>query len=225
MRGVDRRTAIRGLVSLALVVFMVSAEGTPTPTPTPTGGPADLPVINVGAGGAVLDGKLYVAGGHDEVWRVDTLYAYDPVLDQWEQKAFLPSVTGYPDVVALNGKLYSVGGAESDPSIQIYDPGTDSWSLGANMPNNRFGVAATVLDGKIHAIGGDPWTGWPQTSHNVYDPVADSWTSKAGLPQAQRLSAAETYGGKIYVFGGSAVSRRAMAGEDCRGMAGGRGSS
>ena len=79
---------------------------------------------------------------------------------RWRRETTLPGgKLNAPAAVALNGKIYVVGGFSGTTnapvaSVRAYDTATRRWSSAASLPAPRGGHAAVVLDGKIHVTGG-----------------------------------------------------------------------
>lgn len=122
-----------------------------------------LSVTPVGLGepmGGVIGGKLYVAGGPEN------LLVYDPATNTWTQKASLANEHWSGAGAAVRGKLYVMGGYRrtADGSLRairttsMYDPATDTWTTMAPMPTGRFDFAASrvFVNGqpRIQAVGG-----------------------------------------------------------------------
>ena len=63
--------------------------------------------------------------------------------------------------VALDGKLYAVGGAGAThhalDTAEVYDPQADGWQPLAKMSTARYGLGLAVVGGKVYEIGG--WDG------------------------------------------------------------------
>lgn len=166
-------------------------------------------------GAAVINGKIYVAGGLfrpplvigkpslDPV-PTKTLYVYDPAKNAWARKADMPVAGDHGMSAAINGKLYVVlsGSASKDrASLYRYDPGTDSWSQRASAPHSHGSGAAAAINGKLYVAGG----GAGKTLFadlDVYDPATDSWTTKAAMPTPRFGAAGRAIGGKFYIAGG-----------------------
>src|SRR5512140_3124738 len=77
----------------------------------------------------------------------------------WVMKSPLPTARNEVVAVALNGKVYVLGGSLQGDRYDLarndeYDPATDRWRERAPMPRGLNHQAAAVLDGKIYAIGG-----------------------------------------------------------------------
>ena len=89
---------------------------------------------------AVLDGKLYVAGGRGAGYdRLSSVERYDPALGAWEAVAPMAAARSGVGVAVLDGKLYAVGGEgvedEEDEEeedgpvnrVERFDPSTNAW--------------------------------------------------------------------------------------------------
>ena len=80
----------------------------------------------------------------------------------WTQKASLSNVRLGHASVALDGKIYIVGGSYSTsdnrgstlPLLEMYDPLTDSWTSKAEMDTGVAYVSCCVVNEKIWAVGG-----------------------------------------------------------------------
>src|ERR1044071_3900859 len=76
----------------------------------------------------------------------------------WTEKAKLGEQRTEAGVVAVNGKIYVMGGmargADSSTLTQEYDPATDRWRERAPMPRPLSHPGAALLNGKIYVVGG-----------------------------------------------------------------------
>jgi uncharacterized repeat protein (TIGR01451 family) len=164
-----------------------------------------IPAILFGAAAAAPgDGKIYVFGGFVTGGEA---YEYTPQTDTWSRKAPMPTPRHGLAAVALNGKVYVLGGSNGSAAtgaLEVYDPALNSWRRLAPMPTPRVFLAAAAVNGKIYAIGGSPdCCGNSRTDVvEVYNPGSDSWRRAAPLPVALQVSAAAEVNGKIYVLGG-----------------------
>ncbi|HEX7026535.1 MAG TPA: kelch repeat-containing protein, partial [Gammaproteobacteria bacterium] len=95
-------------------------------------------------------------------------------LPPWEEVDGLNTARYRHSAVALNGKIYVLGGLSSTNtvlnSMEIYDPATDAWSFGPSMPAATTRPAVAV-DGRIYVpldtgslMVFDPATGWSPTA-------------------------------------------------------------
>jgi N-acetylneuraminic acid mutarotase len=138
---------------------------------------------------------------------VNNVFKYDPATDVWRRVASLPAPTGAPGVVALNGKIYAIGGRDPDRATvnttAIYDPATDAWTLGAPLPEARDHLGIAVLNGRIHVFGGRTNATVDNTTrHDIYNPATDTWSDGAPLNIARSAGVVFTINGRIVWAGG-----------------------
>ena len=124
----------------------------------------------------------------------------------WAKKTDMPTGRGHLSSVAVNGKIYAIGGTTYSgmgiPTVEEYDPITDRWTEKANMPGGRRGLSTCAVNGKIYAIGGHS-DGITFSVVEEYDPVTDRWTRKADMPDARVYLSTSVVNGKIYAIGGA----------------------
>lgn len=149
----------------------------------------------------------------------------------WSNLPSLPKPRQEHAVVALNNKIYIIGGVIpgacnpffpvycSTGTTDVYDVGTGTWSAIAPLPPLPDGSertllhpGAAVVKGKIYVLGGlqrpSPTSDFPWYAVGdsfVYDPLTDKWTPLAPMPPGtERGSGAiVAYEQKIYVAGGT----------------------
>jgi N-acetylneuraminic acid mutarotase len=132
--------------------------------------------------------------------------------DKWEKKADMPTPRWSLATVAVNGRIYAIGGWTSPWSPQVpadvvgiveeYNPEANTWKKKTDMPTARGRIAACEFDGKIYTFGGSPDDVASLSAVEVYDPGTDTWTKKGDLPVPLSSATAATVGNKIYVIGG-----------------------
>ena len=175
---------------------------------------ASMPTARSNFDVAVLDGKLYAAGGAgDGVYNL--VERYDPKTDAWEMLAPMSICRQYFALVAFRGKLYAIGGSEYSSaecsmleSVERYDPESNTWTGVASLHCPRNGIAAVVYDDQIYVIGGamDEDQCLP-VSVEIF--VDDDWVmSPNPLPAGRDGVTAAVIPGVdgIFVFGGSTTS-------------------
>jgi len=173
---------------------------------------SDMPTSRGWLFGCNLDGIIYTMGGESFVavhgWRVhSTVEAYDPATDTWIEKAPLMKPRYWGSAVALDGKIYVIGGlldvaiTQICKTMEIYNPESDSWTEQAIPIVPRFESSVRVVGGKIYVIGGHTMASEVSTV-DVYDPVLDQWTSGTEMPTKRWLAADAVVDDKIYVIGG-----------------------
>jgi hypothetical protein len=123
----------------------------------------------------------------------------------WVSKAPMQEARSGLGVVAVNGKIYAIGGAGKGGFIatnEEYDPETDKWTLKAPMPTPRSAFGIAVYGNKIYCIGGYTFNGPATAVNEVYNPVTDTWENKTSMPTARLNLRANVVNGKIYMIGG-----------------------
>lgn len=172
---------------------------------------APMPTARSGGGKAVIDGKIYVAGGRPPGG--SAFEVYDPATDTWEKLPDLPSQRNHLAMVALGGKVIVAGGrtgpgamADRVDVVEIYDPKTRRWSKGAPLPAPRGGITGAAYAGCMFVFGGEG-----ERTHVLgltpdaygYDPRTDRWTQLPGLPIAiHGLKGSAVIGGRVFLPGG-----------------------
>ncbi|MFC1522829.1 fibronectin type III domain-containing protein, partial [Elusimicrobiota bacterium] len=160
---------------------------------------ADMPTEGrEGLAAVTLGGKIYAIGGDNDVGDVDTNEEYDPIANSWAIRAPLPTAGEVLTAVAVNGKIYAIGGTGDTSANEEYDPATNSWTAKTNMPTGRKDLSAAVVNGKIYVIGGIGGT----NKNEEYDPEGNSWVTKSDIPTVRYDHVAVALGGKIYAIGG-----------------------
>src|SRR5215211_6004395 len=162
---------------------VATAEVYDTATDSWSRGP-DLPVAVNHAMAATLDGVLYVAGGNDGRRPSDQLARLDG--DRWRRLAPLPRGRQAGGLVALDGRLYLVGGVVEGglaADTQVYDPAADRWSSAPGLPTPREHLGAAASGGRVYVVGGRVGgAGNNLAAAEVFDPGGGRWASVAELP-------------------------------------------
>jgi Kelch motif protein len=136
----------------------------------------------------------------------------------WEPRAPLPVARGHAGTVAIDGKIYVVGGSTShDPPrdsdyVHRYDPETDVWEELASLPSPRSHVEPGTFSwsGRLFVVGGQDYMSArlsePQMLDiSAYDPMSDTWRNLPGLPVRLRAPVAVVLGDKLLVTTGSTL--------------------
>eukprot|EP00964_Phaeocystis_antarctica_P118014 scaffold81837_cov67-Phaeocystis_antarctica.AAC.5 len=148
---------------------------------------------------------IYFVGGNGDSGRLSKVELYDPHNDSWKQLADLAGPRSSQGCVALERKLYAVGGIgdASQPldTAEVYDPQADGWQPLAKMTTARVGLGLAAVDGKIYAIGG-LGNGSALESVEAYDPQLGTWALVASMSVGRRNHATVVLDGKIYTMGG-----------------------
>jgi len=127
----------------------------------------------------------------------------------WTAKAPLPVARNEVAAVALNDRIYVLGGAYPRQKYDVadngeYDPAADRWRARAPLPHGLNHVGAAALNGKIYVVGG--FTGSNHKSVNdgafEYDPATDTWRALPPLPSPRGSVAVAALAGKLHALGG-----------------------
>lgn len=170
--------------------------------------PKPTPAANIGA--ALVDGRIYVPGGHDAQGRVlNALEIYDPDTREWTQGPPLPAPRAAYALAEAGGLIYVFGGWDGyryvDTVLQ-FSPKTGTWLALTPMPKGLGFQAAATLGGKILLIGG--YDGSREyASCYEYSPSLDGsglspWRQCAPLSVPRGGAAATAVGNSVYVVGG-----------------------
>ncbi|MGH7039693.1 MAG: Kelch repeat-containing protein, partial [Stellaceae bacterium] len=181
---------------------------------------------------ASLQNKIYVFGGFVRpaaypAWQpISNAWVYDPATNSWKALAPMPTPRGAGQAVALDGKIYVIGGAMSNRpghpgtpiglgspeqlvvgTVEVYDPAANTWQTRAPMPTPRNHFLAAAVNGKIYALDGRTGSCFVTKSGSTglveqYDPATNLWTLVGHdvIPRGDVVGAA--HDGLIYVAGG-----------------------
>src|SRR4029079_18190394 len=168
---------------------------------------APLPAARGGHAAVVLDGKIHVVGGGNDVSTLDLHSVYDPTTNRWTEAAPLPNAKGSPAAVVREVKLCAIGGRSGPDDygdVDVYAPAADSWSAGPSIPP-RGTHGASVLDDAIYVFGGESQArGAALAGVLRLDPAADEWTPlQSSLPTPRVYARAVPFDGGVLVVGGS----------------------
>lgn len=171
------------------------------------------PGYHQGAQMVVLLGKIYIFSGYGNYSDMyTTMYCYDPVLNSWSEvvpaaASPIPAQRVWHSVVAINNKMYIVGGTLSSyyasSEAWVFDPVARMWSALAPDAPARSTAAYGVIDGELYVGLGSSVEGY-QSRLAKYNPATNKWTALAPFPfgtLSEFRSAAVL--GRLYVWGGS----------------------
>jgi N-acetylneuraminic acid mutarotase len=178
-----------------------------------------------GAGAAaIIDRTIYFYGGTNRqngIYNdVASHYALD--LDNleagWQTRAPLPVARNHLGGMALNGKIYAIGGQsvsyEKDTNtvrVDVYDPASDTWSQAADMPRGLGHTTASIIavNGQMIVIGGTingGNNGLESAYVLLYDPEENIWLHLPSLPGGRKTPVADMVDSTIYVATGAGGS-------------------
>ena len=147
-------------------------------------------------------------------------FASEPIEDSWVSIASMPTARSALGTVALNYKIYAIGGSLStrEPLVDLvatneeYNISANTWVTRGPMPTPRAYFAIAAYQNKVYCIGGavgmasvderSGFTGYVTTNINeAYDVVTGTWTTMAPMPKEGMYISAQEVNGKIYVIG------------------------
>ncbi|MDP2123512.1 MAG: kelch repeat-containing protein [Parvibaculum sp.] len=185
-----------------------------------------LPVGLQHFGMAELNGRLFIAGGHEappprraddfgalgatasgavsDGGDTDNVWIFDPRVGAWLSGPSMPAARAGHGLVAVDGQLYAIGGrGEGASRVFVYDPGRDRWSVsGSPMPSPRVASAYVAGGGLIYAIGGLDSAGAASSRVDIFDPSNGSWRTGPSLPEPRAGHVAAVLDGRLHVTGG-----------------------
>ncbi len=156
---VDQHVVLAG-AEVVLLTLGERGEVVRTATATP------LPRARSHASGAALGRRVFVAGGAaaDGTVLDDVLTATigaDGALSSWRSAGALPAPITLGSMIAVDGRLYLVGGSEGEhtydgvASATVAPDGTlGAWRAEALLPESATTVALLVHGGALYALGG-----------------------------------------------------------------------
>jgi N-acetylneuraminic acid mutarotase len=181
---------------------------------------------------AAMNDKIYIFGGFVRppsiiAWQpINRSWEYDPATDDWKELAPMPTPRGAGQAVAVDGKIYVIGGVRSNkpgdegapiPSgstdqlvlgtVEEYDPATNAWRARSPMPTARNHFFAGAVNGKIYAFDGRIGTVFVTKSDTIdlveaYDPSTDHWAYAGRAPTTRGDVNGDEHSGLLYLTGG-----------------------
>jgi len=170
---------------------------------------ADAPRERYRFAAAVVDGKLYLAGGRDvEDGLITAVDMYDPITDTWTTPFTWDAATSDNGMFSDGTDLYMVGGYNVDYSIAetaLTKVSTVDWAAEAMAPMTvgRGDLGVISLNGLHYAIGGaaEDFCTMLATVES-YDISSDTWSTEPELQLARADMALGVIGDSIFAIAG-----------------------
>lgn len=175
-----------------------------------------------GGGGLVRVGRAlhYIGGYYYALQEPAAADHWTLLLDggkEWSCRSSLPVPRGHFGIVALDEKVYVIGGSLTHhPSyvdtalVHVYDPKQDQWKRLANLPSPRSHCepGTFVFNGRIFIVGGRDSESRALSEGEMaditsYDATKDEWTELRSLPYPLRAPVAQVIGERLVVTTGS----------------------
>lgn len=167
----------------------------------PTGGAVNNVLGNRFIGGAVANGKIYIAA-HSNPGTLSPIthtHEYDPAANMWTSKTQPPfSYTRYT-VASSNNKVYALSDIGE---LAEYDPLKDNWIIRPPLSTHRFRTGLASVGGRLFSIGGGQNSS-PVSTVEEYDPETKNWALRASMASPRVSVAVGEALGKLYAIGGS----------------------
>ena len=128
----------------------------------------------------------------------------------WSKVGDMPEIRQAHTVNELNGKIYVVGGSNTETSALpttalVYNIALKEWSsIPLARNKNRNCHNSCVVNGKLYVLGGGDNLGTMSTM-DMYDPNTGEWTSKKSMSTDRGLAACAALDDRIYIMGGMRV--------------------
>jgi len=135
-------------------------------------------------GCAVLEGKIYVAGGCTSSGVTESVEVFDPLSNTWEEVASLHVARSECGMVALGRRLCLAGGTdagfEETDAVELFDLDTRQWHTVAPLLSPLAPVLLCTLadQNKVYAVG---HVLNEEETLDVYDVAADGWGELGAL--------------------------------------------
>jgi N-acetylneuraminic acid mutarotase len=127
----------------------------------------------------------------------------------WESLASLATPRADFAAVAVDGRLWALGGITSDGGTRLntteaYDPSSNTWIPGPTLQVARSAFSAATVGQLIYIFGGATTEQTSTTTVQVLDTTTGQWRDLAALPTPLANAALAQLGGTIYLVGGEA---------------------
>lgn len=165
------------------------------------------PAARHSAAYCLLDNKLYMFGGSlgtswgpmsNEAW------CYDFATKLWTKLANYPVSLALVTAVAINGKIYLLGGFNGSGAtspFHEYDPIANTYRAITHSLSARYGHKAVVVNNVMYVFGGSTGPN-PVLESWMYNPATNVWTPLKPMPEGKPHSYVVAIGTLIYIYGG-----------------------
>lgn len=164
---------------------------------------------------AAIGDSIYAGGGYLDLrfrhLQAPPLLRLDDGSQSWVTVAQLPVAVGEHSLIALDSKLYLIGGRTAGGnSAQLWRFDGEQWHRLADMQTPRNSFAAVVYDGEIWVLGGRDQRGSALSQVESWNPATNRWQPRPSLPRAIGGLAAAVLDQRIHVLGGELLGRDAQ---------------
>jgi hypothetical protein len=196
---------LRATLRAAALALLV---GCGSESPSAPDGRILRPARRYATAAAVLDGKVYIAGGIERGGTADRVGArmeeYDPDARIWTRRTPMPTARAFAAAAVIQGKVFVFGGLDDAgkalATVEAYDPGDDRWYPCAPMPAalDRLAAVGTGLGAEV---GGGMDAG-ERNSARLFSYFDDRWQDIAAFPTPRHGHGLVEVDGLEYAVGG-----------------------
>lgn len=177
-----------------------------------------LPIPRTEAGGTYLNNRIYIVGGINAMAQTLTSFmAYDIKKKIWNTLPDLPEKINHPAVVAIEEKVWVLGGfgplglrprgtmiANWNPldTVYVFDPKKNTWSKGPKLLEKRGGGSAVVENEAIWYVGGININKEPSASLFKLNLRSMQWQKMASMAVERDHLKVESVDGVLYAISG-----------------------
>lgn len=167
---------------------------------------APLPLKVSGYALTVFEGQMFLFGGWDGEKVTNTVYRYDPSLDEWFSCAPMPTARMNASANVLGDKIIVIGGINGEKSLkssEVYLPsfeedGGGEWKKNSDLPFECDYCSSNSLSNQMFVISSDRiW----QFSNGTQKWSEILLNKDQLIPS--HISSAISSDGSLYIFGGS----------------------
>lgn len=169
---------------------------------------ADMGTPCSGLGACALFGLLYTVGGRNLSLQNNTessaLCCYNPMTNQWSQRASLNIPRNRVGVAVVDGCIYAVGGSQGSThhnTVERWDPESNRWSFVCPMSVARLGAGVAACGGALYVVGGfDGQNRW--NTAEKYQPDTNTWHQLAPMSTVRSGLGLVSVNSYLYAIGG-----------------------
>jgi|GEM_PF-1324143 len=154
-------------------------------------------------GACVIENKLFIAGGFDSKWNpASNLFEYDFISKKWTSKKSMNISRVNFALECINGKIYAIGGENTNGSVEIYQPENNQWELiKVNFLPNKLEplksiTSSSVIENKIFLLGKQ------NSAFKIFAPETGIMTEGPVAPFSTMYFCSAVSNKKIYIAGG-----------------------
>ncbi|KAG8009297.1 Kelch-like protein 10 [Nibea albiflora] len=153
----------------------------------------------------VLNGCIYVMGGHDGYTELNTAERYRPETNQWSLIAPMHEQRSDASCTTLSSKIYICGGFNGNECLQTceyYTPETNQWTMITPMSNRRSRIGVIAYADHVYAVGGFDGNAF-LSSVEAYNPGTNTWHTVSSMMTTCSNFGIEVINDQLFVVGGN----------------------